>query len=110
MQKHMGCGLLIALITSMAVMPNREAQSETKRSVTVVDTIRMTTIPETKYAAEDASKSRIALFSPDEKQFVLVTERGIPESNEREFSLLLFEAGELFSPPKNQVLLTMRSR
>jgi len=33
-------------------------------AASVADTIRMTTVPETRYAAEDTSKSRIALFSP----------------------------------------------
>jgi dipeptidyl aminopeptidase/acylaminoacyl peptidase len=41
---------------------------------------------------------------------VIVTERGILETNEREFSLLLFEKKELFRSPKARVLLSMRSR
>ena len=76
------------------------AQLEEKRRVTVADTIRMTTVPEVQYAAADNSSSRIALFSPNEKEFLVVTERGIVETNEREFSLLRFETSELFRSPK----------
>src|SRR6267154_708530 len=89
--------------------PARGAQVPKKKSVTVADTIRMTTVPETRYAAEDTSKRRIALFSPDNKRFVIVTERGILETNEREFSLLLFDNENLFHSPKPTLLLAMRS-
>jgi hypothetical protein len=86
------------------------AQVEENRPVTVADTIRMTTVPDIQYAAADSSTSRIALFSPDNQTFVTITERGILETNEREFSLLLFHTAELFRPPKPEVLLSMRSR
>jgi len=47
-------------------------QEVKKKNITVADTIRMTTVPEIQYAAEDTSKSRVALFSPDNKRFVIV--------------------------------------
>ena len=81
-----------------------------KKSITVADTIRMTTVPETQYAAEDESKSRIALFSPDGKRLVIVTEHGLLDSNEREFSILMFRTDDLFRSPTPNVLLSMRSR
>jgi dipeptidyl aminopeptidase/acylaminoacyl peptidase len=102
---------VFVLITLTCVAgPLQAAQTETKKGVTVTDTIRMTTVPETRYAAEDTSKSRIALFSPDNQRFVVVTERGIPETNEREFSLLLFRTDELLRPRRPKTLLSMRSR
>jgi dipeptidyl aminopeptidase/acylaminoacyl peptidase len=110
--KHHSTGVALLVIFHIAwvATPPGAAQARDKKSVTVADTIRMTTIPETRYAAEDSSKSRIALFSPDNKRFVVVTERGIPETNEREFSLLLFETAELFRAQGPKVLLAMRSR
>lgn len=84
--------------------------AETKKPISVADTIRMVTVPETHYAAEDTSKSRIALFSPDGRQFVIVVERGIVETNEREFSLLLFQTEKVFGNSDPEKLVTMRSR
>src|ERR1700726_3257634 len=89
-----GVGFLV-VAAMVCVVPSLHAgQVEINKSVTVGDTIRMTTVPETRYAAEDTSNSRIALFSPDNKRFVIVTERGILETNEREFSLLLFASDQ----------------
>src|SRR5207237_8747719 len=89
--------------------PARNAQAPNQKSVAAAATIRMSTVPETRYAAEDTSKGRIALFSPDNTRFVIVTERGILETNEREFSLLLFDNKNLFHSPKPTLLLSMRS-
>ncbi len=53
--------LLVALSlpsATWAIGNTREA----KKPITVADTIRMVTVPETRYAAEDTQKSRIALF------------------------------------------------
>ena len=102
-------GLLLAGI-ACAALPSNAGQEVKKKSITVADTIRMTTVPETQYAAEDPSKSRVALFSPDNKRLVVVTERGLLETNEREFSILMFQTDELFSSAKPNVLLSMRSR
>ena len=109
------CGLLRFMLftifsTVWVLTALRAAQVEEKRRVTVADTIRMTTVPDVQYAAADNSASRIALFSPDGKEFLIVTERGILETNEREFCLLLFKTSELFRSPKPEVLLSMRSR
>jgi len=49
----------------------------------------MTTVPETSFARGRHVEGPDALFSPDNKRFVIVTERGISTTNEREFSLLL---------------------
>ena len=103
-------GLLVVAGMTCAALPLLAGQPSTKKSLTVADTIRMTTLPEPRYAAEDTSKSRIALFSPDSKRLVIITERGILETNEREFSLLLFETDQLFRAPKPKVLISMRSR
>src|ERR1700730_222629 len=86
------------------------AQMANGRTVTVADTIGMTTIPETRYAADDVSKSRIALFAPDSVHFVIVFERVILETNEREFSLLMFRTDQVFSRPIPKRLVSMRSR
>jgi dipeptidyl aminopeptidase/acylaminoacyl peptidase len=103
-------GLLFAMGIVGVALPSNAGQEVKKKSITVADTIWMTTVPDTQYAAEDASKSRVALFSPDDKRLVIVTERGILDTNEREFSILMFQTDELFSFAKPNVLLSMRSR
>jgi dipeptidyl aminopeptidase/acylaminoacyl peptidase len=99
-----GC-LLLWAGSATATLPDGA-----KKRITVEDTIRMTTLPETLYAGSDASTSRYAGFSPDGKRFVVVTEKGLPETNENEFSILLFETREAFGGPKPKRLLSMRSR
>ncbi len=101
--------LFVASIASgtRSLHASKEAK---KKSVTVPDTIRMSTVPEIQYAAEDTSKNRVAVFSPDNTRFVIVTERGLIDTNEREFSLLMFQVDELFRPVKPHVLISMRSR
>lgn len=82
---------------------------EAKKRITVEDTIGMTTLPETLYAGGDASTSRYVGFSPDGRRFVVVTEKGLPETNENEFSILLFDSREALNHPKPQRLMSMRS-
>jgi dipeptidyl aminopeptidase/acylaminoacyl peptidase len=106
----MQVGLFAGLALLCVTAPLGAAQAVGKKSITVADTIRMTTVPETQYAAGDASKSHIALFSPDYKHFVIVTEHGLLETNEREFSLLMFQTDEVFRSPRPDVLISMRSR
>jgi dipeptidyl aminopeptidase/acylaminoacyl peptidase len=102
---------LFAVFTMGWVVPASGAvQLEEKKRITVADTIRMTTVPEVQYAAADSSSSRIAIFSPDGREWLIVTEHGIVETNEREFSLLRFQTFELFQSPKPEVLLSIRSR
>lgn len=112
MPRHcsLGFGLLVVLSITRVATPACAVEAEKRKSVTVADAIRMTTVPENQYTGGDASKSRIALFSPDNKRFVIVTERGLLETNEREFSLLMFRTDELFRSPKPIVLISMRSR
>lgn len=99
-------GSVLLLLGGLATVASPEAE---KKRVTVEDTIRMVTLPETLYAGSDAATSRYAGFSPDGKRFIVVTEKGAPETNENEFSILLFETREALSHPKPKRLLSMRS-
>src|SRR6266446_3361821 len=104
------CGLVLIASRAVPAALLDWTEAGKKRGVTVADTIRMTNIPEPQYSAQDASKSRIALFSPDNRYFLIIAEHGVLETNEREFSLLLYAADEVFRSPKPKVLLTLRSR
>ncbi|HYL14625.1 MAG TPA: hypothetical protein VEV41_16395 [Terriglobales bacterium] len=110
MRKELFAGIGIVVVAMMSLSSRLSAGEESKkRGVTVADTIRMATVPEPQYAAQDASKNRVAIFSPDKKHFVIVVERGILETNEREFSLLLYESAEIFRSSEPKVLVTLRS-
>jgi hypothetical protein len=102
--------LLIVLFCQLTpdVVPGTEAAQ--KRRITVEETIRMTVFPETTYTAGDRSVSRFARFSPDGKEFGVITEKGHPETNDNEFSLLLFETKDAFHHPEPKTVLSMRSR
>ena len=102
--------LMLAVGIACGAPASGAGQELKKKVITVADTIQMTTIPDTQYAAEDTSSGRIALFSPDNRRVVIVTERGLLETNEREFSILMFQTDELFSAARPSVLVSMRSR
>jgi len=102
-------GLVLLASCSIHARQLLAAEAGEKRGVTVADTIRMTNIPELPYAAQDTFKNRIAIFSPDKAHFVIVTEHGLVETNEREFEMLLFAAAEVFESAQPKVLLSLRS-
>jgi dipeptidyl aminopeptidase/acylaminoacyl peptidase len=106
----MGALSCVVTVTQMLSATGGVAKQADKHRITVADTIRMTSLPDTTYAAGDPSSSRYARFSPDGKKFVVVTEKGNPKTNENEFSLLIFETAEALRSPKPKVLVSMRSR
>jgi hypothetical protein len=84
--------------------PSQMPQS--RRAVTVADSIQMTYIgsPDSRY-----SDSPAAIFSPNGKQFVVVTRRGNIANNANEYSLLLFHSADALRGAKPQVLLNWSS-
>jgi len=102
--------LLLILLPQAVPGARATTPSPQKRRITVEDTIRMTVLPETTYTGGDQSSSRFARFSPDGRRFVVVTEKGHPETNENEFTLLLFETRDAFRSPRPNPLLSLRSR
>jgi dipeptidyl aminopeptidase/acylaminoacyl peptidase len=102
---------LLVLGLALAIQSaNAQRNRETRHRISVADTIRMTTFPETTYARAGAVTSRFARFSPNGKQFVVVTEAGHLETNENEFAILLFTAADAFRRPNARRVLSMRSR
>ncbi len=101
--------LCVSWLFPAAHVETAAADDIAKRMVTVADTIRMTTLPENAHAAGDISSGRFTRFSPDGKRFVVVTQKGDPETNENEFSLLFFETADAFRHPVPRVLVSMRS-
>jgi hypothetical protein len=90
----------------------KQAKSEgasVKRPVTVADSIQMIRLGDPQYIDGAPSKGLVAKFSPDGKRFVVVLRKGNLEINTNEYSLILFETGEIFHSPTPHVLLSMAS-
>jgi len=92
---------------SVARDPGRSL--EVKRTITVADTIRMTTLGDPNYRAGGPSYGGIAQLSPDGKKAVTVLRRGNLEQNTNEYSLLLWDTENIFSTANPRVVLTMSS-
>jgi dipeptidyl aminopeptidase/acylaminoacyl peptidase len=102
--------LSFAWFTSALAAGTANANDRAKRPIAVIDTIRMRTLAENPYPGGDPSSNRFASFSPDGKHFVAVTKRGMPETNENEYALLLYATSQAFQHPKPKLLISMRSR
>ena len=85
-------------------------ESRDGRRITVEDTIRMATFPETTYTSADPSSSRFARFSPNGKRYVVVTAKGLLATNENQFDLWLFATRNAFCGSRPRRILSMRSR
>lgn len=83
------------------------AEASVSRSVTVADSIKMTLLGELEARHFGTSP---AVFSPDRRQFVVVSQRGHIASNTNEFSLLWFASEGVFERPAPRVLATFATR
>jgi dipeptidyl aminopeptidase/acylaminoacyl peptidase len=94
---------------SLVAVAQSSSPKKEKRPVTVADAIRMTTLADESYFKGGSSKGRVAHFSPDGEQFVVVLRKGKLEQNTNEYSLLLYGSKAAFRAPKPTLLLTMSS-
>jgi dipeptidyl aminopeptidase/acylaminoacyl peptidase len=95
--------MLACLTPLCTASPNAD-----KRPVTVADSIRMTRVAGTGYPGVHPHNG-FAVFSPDEKQFTFVIERGNPEDNTNVYSLLLFRSSLTSRTPAPRVLTSFAS-
>ncbi len=79
------------------------------RPVTVSDAIRMTRLGDPDYADGAPSLGRVAQFSHDSKEFVIVVRRGNLEQNTNEYQLLLWKTDRIGDPGFPKHLLMMSS-
>jgi hypothetical protein len=86
-----------------------EKPLEAKRTITVVDAIRMTTLGDPNYRAGGPSYGGIAPPSPDRKRAVTVLRRGNLEQNTNDYSLLVWDIENIFTTANPRVVLTMSS-
>jgi hypothetical protein len=85
------------------------AVGQTKRPVTVADSIQMTRLGDLSYTEGAPSQGLVAKFSPDQKHFVVILKKGDLEANTNEYSLMLFQTAEVFRSPILQVLVSLSS-
>jgi hypothetical protein len=81
----------------------------TKRPVTVADSIQMSRLGDPTYTDGASSKGKVARFSPDGQNFVVVLKKGNLESNTNDYSLLLFQTSRVFQSPEPRVLVSLAS-
>src|SRR5258708_6298178 len=102
--------IIVAVLFWCSVPPLGQSwPQDAQRRVTVADGITMTTLADPTYLLTWSSKGRVAQFSPDGKQFVVVLRRGNLEQNTNQYSMLFYRTAEVFNSPKPQVLVTMAS-
>jgi dipeptidyl aminopeptidase/acylaminoacyl peptidase len=80
-----------------------------KHAITVADMIEMTRLGDPKYFSGQSVEGRVAQFSPDGKQFVILLRKGNVQKNANEYSLFLFHTAEALRTPKPDLLVTMAS-
>jgi dipeptidyl aminopeptidase/acylaminoacyl peptidase len=97
---------LLFLENSNGQMSTTKAQN---RPVTVPDAIGMTVLADSDYRSGDSSSGRVAHFSADGKQFVVVLRKGNLERNTNEDSMMLYHTADAFHSPKSTILLQMSS-
>ena len=83
--------------------------SETKRKVTVEDTVTMTRWVDQGYFFGNEPDGPVGIFSPDKARFVVLVQKGNIENNTNEYSLVLVRTPDVFHTPQPQVILTMSS-
>jgi len=100
--------MMVPIIRSEAVRENSTVpRPHDTRPASVVDSIQMTTL--VAYDSRVAVEQNPALFSPDGRQFVIVTKKGDIEHNTNNYSLLLFHAGRSLLSSTPEVLVSLSS-
>jgi hypothetical protein len=98
-----------APVATISTEQSTAAAGPTKRPVTIADSIQMTRLGDLKYTNGWPSNGMVAKFSPDGRHFVVILRKGNLEANTNEYSLALFETGEVFRSPKPRVLVSLAS-
>jgi dipeptidyl aminopeptidase/acylaminoacyl peptidase len=112
--------IVLSMVTcvSLAVPMRRSAgirnttegsERRQQHAVTVADAIQMTQFGDLNYIRGMSAKYDVAHFSPNGKQFVIVTARGNIDTNTNEYFLLLFQTDQALRSPVAEVLVTMSS-
>jgi len=103
------CIGMFATVGALAGLPQRsQIRERPRRPVTVADTIRMTRVAGSGYAASRL-RSGFAVFSPDGRRFVVVVSKGNLVEDTNEYSLLLFRTADVFNHGTPKTLVSFSS-
>ena len=102
-------GLAVLALVLVGAHPVSTIAPGARLPVTMEDVIEMNRLADPVYLGGGSSAGRVAQFSPDETEFVVVLRKGNLKSNSNDYSLLLWQADSVFYSPKFEVLLTMTS-
>src|SRR5579872_1811887 len=100
-------GTVVSLVAGDAKASN--SQIVASRPITVADTITMTRFGDPLYEANVSSEDRVATFSPDGKQFVVLCRRGNLTTNQNEYFVLRWKTAEIFNSAPPQTILSISS-
>jgi WD40 repeat protein len=99
----------LGLLTISAGPEESKDHSQTKRPVTIVDSIGMNLIADDSYYAGYSLVGPVAKFSPDGRNFVVVLRKGNLKTNTNDYSLLLWRTNTVYESPAPERLLIMSS-
>jgi len=85
------------------------AEPPAARAVSVADAIRMVHVDNPNYGRGTVGNDDVAAFSPDGKQFVVVTHRGNLEHNAVDYQLLLVQTAQALRAPTPDILVSLAS-
>src|SRR5260370_34061226 len=102
--------LIVAGSFILYTVPLMRAQESLEpRDLTVTDAIEMTVFADSNYLMGQSSKGRVAQFSPDENEFVVVLRKGDVRANTNKYSAFLFNTGDVFKAPRPELLTSVSS-
>src|SRR6266850_2732222 len=103
----------VALLSCLICIPcdaySRVPDQHDASPVSVVDAIQMTQLVDPDHPNLDSPKYDPVNFSPDGKNFIIVTKRGNIEQNTNDYSLLLFQTDGVLRSPTPKVLVLLSS-
>jgi dipeptidyl aminopeptidase/acylaminoacyl peptidase len=107
-QLRIAC-MLLAILICMCSHLRATEQHGLKRRITVKDTIEMTEFADRGYFLGGTPTSPVAIFSPDQKRFLIRLKQGNVERNVVEYRLLLYETEKALTSSSGKVILQMSS-
>jgi dipeptidyl aminopeptidase/acylaminoacyl peptidase len=99
----------IAAALLLLSVPHQITCAETKRNITVEDSIEFTRLADADYFRGAHPDRGIAEYSPNGEHFVVVLRKGDLKTNANEYSIYLFATSAIFQPRKPHLLLTIRT-
>jgi len=107
-QWPLALALLAGLIAACSTISAHEHPAA-KRLITVRDTIEMTEFADRWYFLGGAPEYPVAIFSPDQKRFLIRLKQGNVDRNVVEYRVLLYNSEQALASPQSEVLIRMSS-